>query len=389
MKFLLFFLIFISSLFSNEILSKNKKQNFYLKEKEIKLKNEILRKSWINPINLSISTNNNFTNSSNHKVTNQAQIMINQDIFRSGGIFYSIDYANSLESLELKNLQIDKNFQSILAFLNLANIQKIILNIKKQKLFIKNTTIDIKRKQEQYLAGLLDISFLNNAILQKTNLQDNLIGLEKSLQTSILDFQKLSDKDYKKVKLPKLKIPKKSDFLNKNLYINAKEKQISTKQNFTKLTTAKYLPKLSINANYTKQNINNHENSEHYSYTLRLSMPFDINQKKDIEAKKLSVMIAQNELISLREDKSKEYENYLQILQNLDKKITLSLENIKLYDALLIQSKEQVNAGFKTKEDLEIMKNSQEIKHLETQIFKIQKQEITLKLYENLFLQQI
>ncbi|MDB4257304.1 TolC family protein, partial [Arcobacteraceae bacterium] len=92
-------------------------------------------------------------------------ISISQPIFKSGGIYYAIKYAHSFSTQRNTSIDIQKK-ELIKQTINLLfQIQQINITIKKQKLLIKNSLIDVKWKKEQVLNCILDTSFLDNSIL--------------------------------------------------------------------------------------------------------------------------------------------------------------------------------------------------------------------------------
>ena len=71
-------------------------------------------------------------------------------------------------------------------------------------------------------------------------------------------------------------------------------------------------------------------------------------------------------------------------LDSLDKKIKIAKSDIQLYDSLVMQIKEQLDVGMKTKSDLETIQNSRNIKTLEIQSLTIDKQIELLEIYSRI-----
>ena len=65
-----------------------------------------------------------------------------------------------------------------------------------------------------------------------------------------------------------------------------------------------------------------------------------------------------------------------------DKKIKLSLESKELYEKLLVDTQKLYEAGYKTKYDVDTLKNSLKIAELDSKIYEIDKQYELLNLYE-------
>lgn len=373
---------------SESILSELKQENLKLKEKSVEKSSDLLENSWINPLTLSIGANKNqITSKLGSQRSVSARLSFNQDIYRSGGIFHAIDYAKATRLLGLSQIKSEKNANILTAYSMLVKILKNDKLQEQQKFSIKNSNLDIKRKKEQYSAGLVDISFLNNAILQKMAQENGLIKLEEAKQSLILEFEKLSDKDYKTIKMPTIKIPSQSNYISQNLALLVQKNNINTKEYYSKMVKAKYLPRVSVNANYTLSDIKNRQvdmSDNHYGYGISASMPFDIKKSDDVEKSRLDYMIAKNELSILENTQKKEYKKILVDLKKIDKKIQLAQDNIKIYDSLLGQTKDLVDAGIQIEDDLTIMQNSKEIRVLEEKLYLLEKEEKKLEFYKKL-----
>lgn len=370
------------------ILSELKKENLKLKEQSVQKSSDVLENSWINPLTLSIGANKDqITSKLGSQRSISARLGFNQDIYRSGGIFHAIDYAKATRILGLSQIKSEKNANIFTAYSMLLKILKNDILQAQQKLSIENSNLEIKRKKEQYQGGLIDISFLNNAILQKMAQENGLIKLQEAKQTLILEFEKISDKEYKTIKIPQIKIPSQTNYISQNLALMVQKNSINAKEYYAKLVKSKYLPKVSLNANYTLSDIKNRQidtSDNYYGYGITASMPFDIKRGDDIEKSRLDFMIAKNELSILEDTQEKEYRKILADLKKIDKKIKLAQDNIKIYDSLLAQTKDLVQAGIQIEDDLTIMENSKQVRVFEEKIYTLEKEEKKLEFYKEL-----
>lgn len=387
MKKILVILLFAKFVLADEITSDLIQKNLSLKAQSIHKTSDVLENSWINPLTIKIGQNKNkISSKSGNEDLFDARISLNQDIFRSGGIFYAIDYAKYSRALGLSKIELERNFQNTKAYLLLY---QILINDKKQaigNLYIKNLSLDIKRKQEQYLAGLLDLSFLNDTILTKINQENTLLSLKEQKEKLILEFQKLSDRDYKSIKLPNLKIPTKEQYILRNLKLSVEQNQIKSKDYLAKLTKSQYLPKISINANYIVndfKSVKANLKDDYYNYGLSFSIPLDIRVFDDIEYSRLEYLIAQNELSISTNNEKKQYEKIKKDLETIDQKIQLTNKNIQIYEILLKQTKDLVEANIKIQDDLSIMQNSLDMRILELEILNLDKNSKKFEFYEN------
>lgn len=387
MKKILILLIFINYIKAEEITSVLIQKNLSLKEQSIQKSSDVLENSWINPIILSISQSKNKNSSVYGKEDFfDIRFRLSQDIFRSGGIFHAIKYANHSRNLGLSLVKSERNLKNIQAYSLLFELLKNDILQKTQNLYIQNSNLIIKRKQEQYLAGLLDISFLNDSILSKINQENALLELQRQKEKLNLEFKKLSDKDYTTINLPNIKIPTKEQFISKNLILNSHQNQIQTKNYLAKLTKSQYLPKISLNFDYTTNELKTrklNQKDDYYSYGLSLSMPLDIRVFDDIEHSRLEYLIAQNELSILKNEQMGLYEKIINELKNIDQKLKLTKQNIQIYQTLLNQTKELVKANLKIQDDQDIMQNSLKIRMQELEILNLEKEAKKLEFYEN------
>ena len=372
-------------------ISDNKKQIFsYEYEKNIAdgLK---LHDSWINTVNLNYSLIKSKPYSSIQKTQN-ASIKINQPIFQSGGIYYGIKFANI--SKKYADLSVDSAKRKMIkdAVSILMQIKRAEFGIQKQTLQIQNTTIKLEQKRERYMSGELDSGFLDNAIIDKNKATEALYDLQTSKQRLISKFKTISDMDYKKAIIPHLELINKEQFLEHNLPLALSKSNIEKNRYSKDITVAKYLPSISFVAGYNWQRTENQKfapnlpavNSElkYYNYGFSASIPININTFRDIESAKVEYLKSKIELSDKKRELLALFEEVMQNIENFDKKIDLSQENIKLYKKLLADTVKLYNAGYKTEYDVNLLKNSTEINKLDSKIFELDKQLELLNLYE-------
>jgi len=210
----------------------------------------------------------------------------------------------------------------------------------------------------------------------------------------ITQFQTLSDADYKNISIPHLEFINSEEFLKHNIVLKQKEAEIAKTKEFKNVTIAKYLPSLNFTAGYTWAKsagqgfetggkfINTSNELSYYNYGFQVSMPLDYNTLRDIESAKVDYLKSQ----VVSEDKRRElhalFEQVMHNIQNYDKKISLSNENIKLYSKLLKDTKDLYKAGYKTQYDVETLQNSLKIQNIDSKLFELDKQLALLTLYE-------
>jgi len=384
-KLLSFILISsVSILGANEdYLSKNKEDILKYSYQKALEDSSKLKNDWINPIIYKYIYNN-----TEKFDTQKSFISISQPIFKSGGIYSAIKYAKSIQNQT--NLGIDVQRKELIKqTVNLLfQIKKIDISILKQKLLIQNSKLDVIRKKEQVLNGILDTSFLDNAILDSNSKQNILIDLEYQRANFINNLSLLSDKEYKDLKLPILKITKDSRFLENNIYIQKAKDEIKSSYWLKNVVLANYLPTINFTADYIKYHDtdNNPALNEdgNTNYGLNITIPLDIKYSNTTQSAKITYL--QNR-ITLKDKINEEkvlYKNVNQKLKSLDKKIIIAKNDINLYASLVTQIKEQLDVGMKTKSDLETIQNSKEMKKYDIESLKVDKQIELLEIYSRM-----
>jgi len=370
----------------NSILSTNKSMIFDYQMKTNELESDKLSKSWINPINVRYNKNYSTQFSTGTYDTSNFTVSIDQPIFRSGGIYYAIKYAQALRGANTADITLQKRQMVTDAVTILFNIRKNRLQQEKIRYQIKNDAIDIRQKQDSYNAGLLDSSFLDQAIIKKSQDETSLLELELGLQALYQQFSLLSDKNPDELKLPTLKMISKDTYTDSNLELQRDKQKAEEKDYYEKVIWAKYLPTVSLQGTYINGDLNplyanSTLNEKYYNYGFSVSMPIDVNAFSDIEAGKVAKLQAAVEVLDRKETVEEEYiwiENNLAIL---DKKIALALKDEKVYQSLYKVTKNLASAGEKTEFDAQVMQNTLQIRKLDQKIYGIEKQIELLKIY--------
>lgn len=377
----LFLIASLSTLVASEdVLSQNKKDNLnFSYEKAIEDSNK-LKKDWINPITYKF-----IYNDGENYDTQRSFISISQPIFKSGGIYYAIKYANSMEKYSSTSIDVQRK-ELIKQTINLLfQIKKINISIQKQELLIKNAKLDIERKKEQVLNGILDTSFLDNSIIEANMKENGLIDLEYQKITLLNNLANLSDKKYRELQLPILSIVNNEEFINKNIYIKKAKEDIDTSYWMKNMITSNYLPTVNFTADYTKY----HETDNHPTLTkdgttnvgFNITIPLDIKYSYNIESYKIAYLQKRTTLKDKKQEELSIFKNTMAKITSLDKKIVIAKKDVELYDSLLTQMIEQLTVGIKTQSDVDTMINSKNIKTLDIKSLNIDKQIELLEIY--------
>jgi len=370
----------------DEYISVNKKEQFNYDYQKNEAENSKLRDSWIAPLNLSYShsTSNPFDDD---QTSQNAAIKMDQPVFRSGGIYYGIKYANALRKYSDYSVDVAKRKMIKDAISLLMQIKQSDLKIQRQELQIKNSEISLAQKKEQYLNGQLDSGFLDNAIIERNFVIQNLYDIETSKERLISSFTTLSDLNYENVTIPYLELLNKEEFLKHNIVLKMADAQIEKDDYNKNVTIAKYLPSVSLIAGYNWSKSDSPfkfgpDEKDYYDYGFRANMPLNINTFRDIESARIDYLKSS----VIKEDRKIQlysiFEQVMENIKNLDKKKLLSIENMDIYSKLLEDTKDLYSAGYKTEYDVNLLKNSVQISEIDSQIHEMDKQLELLTLYE-------
>ena len=378
-----------STLYADElsdILSTNKNVLFDYDFKINAQQSDKLEDSWINPIMLQYARSYSEQFTDQTVATGSFTVGIDQPIFRSGGIYYAIKYAKALRGVNDTMIELKKKETIGQAVKILFEIKKMKLVQKKQALLIKNDTIDIRQKRDSYEAGLIDSSFLDQAILKRSLDETQELESESTLMVLEQSFSLLSDKNPYTLKLPSLKLISAEKYKGSNLELARDKLRAEEKGYNAKITWAKYLPSVAVQGRYTDADLNPLFDrpglEERYlTYGFSISMPLDMNMFSDIEATKLAHLKAQTEVLERKAIIDTEYTLIQNKLRIISKKIKLSKKDETLYKRLYKITKNLEGAGEKTSFDTAMMHNSLEIRKLDQKIYALDRQIELIGLY--------
>nr|WP_321267579.1 TolC family protein [uncultured Sulfurimonas sp.] len=365
--FIIFFLLAFNLLASDKTLIRLNKQDIINEQKkEIEANAQKLKYDWIAPLNLSSSYTKSDTNSN---AISDTSIKLNQDIFRSGGIIYKIDYANvklknALDSLALANTSM---YQEL--FTGLLEYKKLHSMLKQNHFTLLNTEIDVFLKTQQYETGDADITELNRALREKNAALKLKLTAKQTLIEKEIALKKLTDIELDSIDVPKFELISQDEYkqTNYNLLVASTNKELSDKE--YKITKSSYMPTLSVNGAYGyMDNPNINFNDDYYTIGATLSIPLDFNTKVTLQESKAIYM--QNSL-KIQESKIDEMANYKASVSKIEtykqhKKVIQ--DNIELYAKLIDITEKAVKSGLKTGYDLQTLQNTKKIDELELEI---------------------
>lgn len=370
------------SLYANEaILSPDRLELFDLSKKQADENAAKLKKDWINPITYKLSK----TQNEDHNPL-KSIISVNQPIFKSGGIYQAILYANSIEKYSHLDIDIQKKNMIKDATKLLFEIHKINHTLKKQELLIANANLDILRKREQVLNGIIDASFLDNAILDANTKKNVLAELHHQKNELIHSFNTIASGSYEQFDLPEFSLIENQNYIDNNLNILKIKEDMASKNHFSLMTITKYLPTINFTYDYTKYHdydndleIKNKENRELMG--LNLTVPFDFRTSNDIQSSRIDYLKSRISLNNTILEEENFYKTKLSKIQMIDSKKSIANEDYKLYNSLLEDITQAANAGLNSFADVETLVNSKKIKSFDIQILELERQIELLEIY--------
>lgn len=346
--------------------------------------------NWVSPLNLSLSKNKTKSVSANTYTVDQASIGLTQDIFRSGGIYYTIAFADKQRNYQFLTWEKenDELYQQI--YTTAVTLKRLNFQLKQSEYRLKNTEIDLFLKQEQYKVGSMDMTQLNNAIMDKNDQLKQIITIKESVASTQKNLKELTPFSLEEINTPIFTMIDKNKYIQQNYAINQANLQSDLNFNQYKNIKSNYLPHLSINAEvgyqkYNQETYNTNYDGDFYSTGLSISMPLDFNRNTTIQEQKAAYLQAKLQIEDERIAQKAAYEESQELIKNYQEYIEITKKNLILYDQLIFITKQGFKTGYKSGYDLQTIENTQKIDVLE---IKINESNIQLELIKLHFAQQ-
>ncbi len=373
---------FLSASDNSSLLSKFKQEKLDIDKQKIELESDNLKYDWIKQVMGSYSTSKTSGKRMGDNKLDTFSITFDQPVFKSGGIYYAIKYSGA--NREFLRLSTKLNEQNLIknVISSWLSMKKYDLQIQRQKFLIQNAKIDIIRKKEQYESGFLDSSFLDKSILSKTTFEKNLIDMESLRYSQLMIFKSLSDSNYMDITPPTFVMIDRDKYINNSLILQQQLAQQKRAEYLKKMTISNYLPTFSIYAGYYDSTNSINPDDTYNQVGLKVSMPLiDVNRGRTIELRQLEYLKSKIELQDSELEEGNMYQDSVKKIELLDKKMKIVVHDAKLYDSLLVSTKELFEAGEKTSYDVDTLNNSKQTMLLDRQIYEIDAQKILLNLY--------
>lgn len=369
----------------DSLLSALKKEQMDLKYQHNETNSDKLKYDWLNPINGAWNWSKTEDSLNSDRESGTFSISLDQPIFKSGGIYFAMKYADANREFLYLSTQFEEQSLIKEAMSLVLNYQKNALQVERTKLQIDNALIDIKRKKEQFESGFVDSSDLDQAVLNKNNLEHNLLELQIAQKRIKRSFEALSDAKIETLSLPRFEMMDEKAFLEASLDIKKQAGDYARAQWLQKANISQFLPTVSLNgAYYNKRDepAGGTNSDGYYTYGIRISMPlYDVNRGREIELKRIETMQSGLKLQDVRRSEEKIYNRVYEEVGFLDQKHKIALENYKLYGELVASARDLEIAGEKTIYDVKTLENSRETMRVDAKIYAIDAQLALLDLY--------
>lgn len=370
------------------LLNKEKQELREVEKKILEQKHEASKNSWISPVNMSgsITRNHSFSEESNN-LRKAVSIGFSQSVFESGGIGFTIDYANDKFKSDLLAWE-NENKQILLSLYNtLLEINKLNIELKQNKVELENAEIELTLKRIQYENGNSDITELNDAIMAKNNQRQQNVNLQNSLKQQKIELAKYTTLQFEEIQLLNFSAVDEKTYLNNHIDLLYEDALVQLAQTAYNQQKTDYLPKLSFSASasytHNEDMVNeDKEESTDGSVGLTLSMPlYDINKKPTLEKARLEILKQKVTRMDLKNELLQEFEAALNKINTYREYNQILKENIALYGDLIEVNQASNAVGMSSDFDLEILKNTKVINEYGIEINHINMQQEYAKLY--------
>ncbi|MBN2782648.1 MAG: TolC family protein [Campylobacterales bacterium] len=364
----------VGGICDDTLLNEQKSAIIDQKKVTIEKSKEALKYNWLAPLNLSVS--------SDFEGTSQANASISQDIFRSGGIYYAMKYADDRGVYENLSLEQEVSVYEKQIHLAVLNIKKYQFELEKLSYLIKNSEITVFLKQKQYESGDVDITELSDAIRAKNIQKTSYLLLKQQLQQERLELKKYTDIDADNIDIPKIEFIDKLGYIDNNFNVNLLKYQNNINYDTYKTTLSSYLPSISLsaNANYTDAN---GFYGDDYNFGVKLSIPISYTSFASIEEKRSAFLESKAKEADATKEEQLAYEQSMILIERYKDTNKVLEENIAEYNSILEITKEAYENGYKAGYDVGILQNSIKSDELEIKINEINIDLELTKLYFN------
>ncbi|MBN2869765.1 MAG: TolC family protein [Campylobacterales bacterium] len=350
----------------NSFLSPQKQTLLQEEKNRYEAEHEKLRTNWIAPLNLSGSYSYDKSAGGTESDTKRLSASISQDVFRSGGITYQINYADA--NRQVREIALDQEIAALneQLFVALLTYHKKRYELEQSGKKIDNYDIEIFIKRHLYEAGKADITELNNALMNKSAELKNAASLEYDIARQRLEIAKLSDVNPDTYPLPRFTLAPQDEYLENRLDLRYARAQAQSLEHLYRVSETNYLPSLALNAGvgyqkYDPKTFSGGYDGEYYSAGATLSVPLTYNASATIQEARATYLKQAAEAADKKRETAASYAQSLELIESYRRYIGITERNLALYDDLIAATQAGADAGTKTGYDLQTVKNTKAI----------------------------
>lgn len=372
------------------LLSPEKQSLFRLQQDIYESENEKLRTNWIAPLNLtgSYSYDKNALGDE-RSTTKKLSASLSQDIFRSGGITYQIAYADAKKKGETLTLLKEITAQNLQLFTALLNYRKNLYQKEQALRRLKNKEIEIFIKRQLFDAGKVDITELNNALMEQSSELKTLASIDYAIVEQRYEIAKISDINPDMFELPHFILVEQEAYQQRHLDLLSAEANTQTLHNLYNVTTADYLPSVALNGTLGYMNVDPvHREGEYdghyYSAGFSITLPLVYNASATLQEAKATYLKEAATAADKKRETASDYSQSIARIKSYQETVSLITRNLLLYEDLIGAVQAGVDAGTKTGYDLQTLQNSKAIEEVDIKINEINIQIELAKLHFSL-----
>ncbi|MEJ5169278.1 MAG: TolC family protein, partial [Arcobacteraceae bacterium] len=112
-----------------------------------------------------------------------------------------------------------------------------------------------------------------------------------------------------------------------------------------------------------------------------ISMPINFTSINNIERTKLEYLKAQKDAKYAKYEIEINYDIIVEKIRNYEDRIVLAKSDLSLYEELSAITEQEYNLGYKTLDDVSVLRNSMKIRELDIQIYNLNIMKSLLSLY--------
>lgn len=310
-----------------------------------------------------------------------------QDLFRSGGIWYEFESADRQKILDTTELNIREKVLRARIYDLTLQIRQEALRVQKIRLHIENKDEERRHKEEKFKNGLIDISELDRTLIELKFLHNEQAVHRAEKQSLESALKRFTDRTEPTIEIPDMAWLHRATFLKRNSAIEAQAQRAALSETDTKRTWSNYLPRVSVYGEYQRENDLN--NFEAFGKALQntwraevvVSMPIDVNAFDDVERARVLELVSRLDVSDTQMKETAFYDNLDARLELLATKIQNAKEVIKYYRELHDHVDSLVKNGLSNGIECRSIANTIHINEIDRDILQMDKTRLLLALH--------